>query len=556
MKIISVTQGTAEWANLRAQHNTASEAPAMMGVSKHQTRDELLRQKATGIVPVVSHYQQVVFDRGHAAEAAARVILEALTDEEFYPITAVSDDGKLLASVDGITLDDFILFEHKLFNEKLAAQVRAGELEPHYYWQLEQQLLVTGAQKVIFVCSDGTRDNWEKMEYLPVPSRAAQLCLGWTQFDADKAAYVPPVAKAPAPTGRAPKTLPALLVNVRGEITASTFPEFKEIALEAIRSVNRQLETDQDFANAETTVKWCIDIEDRIVHTKQYALSQTADIDALFKEMDEISAEARQVRLDLNKLVAARKIAIKTELVTKAQTALREHVTELNERLGGLYMPPVQFNFAGAIHGKKNLDSVCAALNTGLANGKIQANSFAELIQANLATLQELASAHKFLFADVATIVLKANDHLTALVKNRIAEHQSAELAKEEATRQRIRTEEQAFVQEMKAVEPPMAIAPDVMGGPVAIKTIAPAAQTPPTLKLGQIGERLGFNLSGEFLKNLGFEPAARDKSALLFHEADFPLILTRLVAHIREALDLFLDTHVNAALFAASFGD
>ena len=57
----------------------------------------------------------------------------------------------------------------------------------------------------------------------------------------------------------------------------------------------------------------------------------------------------------------------------------------------------------------------------------------------------------------------------------------------------------------------------------------------PPTLKLGQIGERLGFNLSGEFLKNLGFEPSARDKSALLFHEADFPLILTRLVAHIQE---------------------
>ena len=32
-------------------------------------------------------------------------------------------------------------FEHKLWNETLAAQVRAGELDPHYYWQLEQQIL-------------------------------------------------------------------------------------------------------------------------------------------------------------------------------------------------------------------------------------------------------------------------------------------------------------------------------------------------------------------------------------------------------------------------------
>ena len=175
MKIIKVTQGTHEWAALRAHHNTASEAPAMMGVSKYQTRDELLRQKVTGLVPEVNRQQQAIFDRGHVAEAAARDLLEVDTGDEFYPITAVSDDNTLLASMDGITLDDTTLFEHKLWNEKLAARVRAGDLEPHYYWQLEQQLLVSGAERVIFVCSDGTRDNWVQMEYLPVAGRAAQL---------------------------------------------------------------------------------------------------------------------------------------------------------------------------------------------------------------------------------------------------------------------------------------------------------------------------------------------------------------------------------------------
>lgn len=80
-------------------------------------------------------------------------------------------------------------------------------------------------------------------------------------------------------------------------------------------------------------------------------------------------------------------------------------------------------------------------------------------------------------------------------------------------------------------------VAPDA--NVVAMVRPAPAAPavaplTPPTLKLGQISERLGFSLTGDFLKNLGFEPAARDKSALLFHEAQFPLICMRLVAHIQ----------------------
>ena len=65
--------------------------------------------------------------------------------------------------------------------------------------------------------------------------------------------------------------------------------------------------------------------------------------------------------------------------------------------------------------------------------------------------------------------------------------------------------------------------------------TDTPAPATPPTLKLGQIGERLGFSLTGDFLKNIGFEPAARDKSALLFHERDFALICMRLVSHIQQ---------------------
>ena len=196
MKTLQVQQGSSEWAAERARRFTASEAPAMMGASKFQTRAELLRQKATGIVPEVDAATQRRFDAGHATEAAARALLEQYLGD-LFPVTAVHDtDDRLLASVDGITLDDSTLFEHKLWSEALASQVRAGELDAHYYWQLEHQLLVTGAERVIFVTSDGTRERWSQMEYRPVPGRRGQLIAAWDQFAQDLATYTPPAAAA------------------------------------------------------------------------------------------------------------------------------------------------------------------------------------------------------------------------------------------------------------------------------------------------------------------------------------------------------------------------
>ncbi len=59
------------------------------------------------------------------------------------------------------------------------------------------------------------------------------------------------------------------------------------------------------------------------------------------------------------------------------------------------------------------------------------------------------------------------------------------------------------------------------------------AQAAPPALRLGQIAERLGFSLTAAFLGKLGFEPAARDKAAQLYHERDFAMICAALSRHI-----------------------
>lgn len=64
----------------------------------------------------------------------------------------------------------------------------------------------------------------------------------------------------------------------------------------------------------------------------------------------------------------------------------------------------------------------------------------------------------------------------------------------------------------------------------------AAAPETPPTLSLGQITERLGVALPAAFLRTLGFEPAARERGAVLYHERDYPRMCDALVRHVTEA--------------------
>jgi putative phage-type endonuclease len=550
MNHINLHQGSPEWHAHRASHFNASDAPAMMGRSAYKTRNQLLHEMHTGLSAEVDAATQRRFDDGHRFEALARPLAEDIIGAELYPVTG--SEGRLSASFDGLTMDESICFEHKSLNDELRSVMVEGgtgaDLALMYRVQMEQQMLVSGAEKCLFMASKWQgetlveeRHTWYSMD----PKLSAEILQGWTQFAIDLAAYVPAEAAAPVASGRAPETLPALRIEVTGMVTASNLTDFKDHALAVFGEINRELSTDAQFADAEKTVKWCADVEERLAAAKQHALSQTESIDALFRTIDDISAEARKVRLELDKLVKARKEAIRGELVAGGIAAVAVHIAAANDRLGKSYMPAVSADFAGAVKGKRSIDSLRDAIDTELARVKIEASAIADKIQINLGTLRELAAAHAFLFADASVIVLKAPEDLTVLVKSRIAEHVAAEAAKEEATRERIRAEDQAkAAKELLAAAPVTTPAANVVPLPILTPQQAAARilvarlpdvqKSPPALKLGQIGERLGFALIGDFLKTLGFEPAARDKSALLFNESDFPFICEALVSHIQ----------------------
>jgi putative phage-type endonuclease len=569
----SLVQGSDSWHAFRAQHHGASEAAAMLGLSTKVTRTELLNAKHTGIAREFSDFvQERVLDHGHAVEALARPIIEEIIGESLYPVTC--SKRKLSASCDGLTMADDKAFEHKQYNEALAAAVRAKELPDEYMPQCQQIMMVTGAEVVIFVVSDGTAERMEYMEVRPDQAWQDRITAGWAQFEADLAEFVP-VVDAVKPTGRAPETLPALLIEISGAVQASNLTEFHGFALAVFKGINKDLQTDEDFADAEKTVRWCGDVEDRLEAAKQHALSQTASIDALFRTIDDISAEARRVRLDLAKLVEARKLSIKGEIVADGVAKLKTYIDGLNTSLGKPYMPTVPADFGGVIKGKRSVTSIRDAVATELARTKIAASDIANRIQTNLTTLREQAKDHSFLFSDTSTIVLKQLEDFQMLVKSRIAEHQAAEAAKEEATRARIQAEEQAKAEKAarekiaaeQAAETETAaklakyqaeedarIEALVMAAPIAPLTHTqvvdqmpatvrqamapkPVTDSAPTMTLGEISAKLGFNVTSAFLATLGFE-ATTIRAAKLYCDDDFPAICRALIEHIESVCE------------------
>ena len=181
--IINNLQGTPEWHRYKESMFGASEAAAMLGISKKMTREELLFQKFTGLKKEYSSFVMNLFEKGHESEAKARAIIEDQIGEELYP--AVYALGMMIASVDGITASEEIVFEHKLFNMRLHDSISKGILPEEHMPQCQQTLLVTGAKSLIFVCSNGDRESMAKLMVYPDYYYFTKIDLGWKCFKRD-----------------------------------------------------------------------------------------------------------------------------------------------------------------------------------------------------------------------------------------------------------------------------------------------------------------------------------------------------------------------------------
>lgn len=557
MKTLHLVQGTPEWHAHRAQHFNASDAPAMLGCSPYKTRAQLVREVATGIGADVDAATQARFDAGHRYEALARPLAEKLIGEELFPCVGVADGSPHSASFDGLTLMGDTAFEHKTLNDELRQAIHPDNsinaIPKHYRVQMEQQCMVSGAERVLFMASKWNgadlveeRHCW----YYPDPDLRAEILAGWEQFAADVAGYVPEVAPAPAAVGRTPESLPALSVVARGMVEFSNLAEFREKALAAIAAVNRDLKTDDDFATAELTVKAFKTGEEKLEATKAQVLGQMADVDAVMRTIDEVSAQMRAVRLELDKLVTREKEARRAEIVQKGVAGVREHYAAVNATLGphALAVPAsLVADMGAAIKGKKSLTSMRDAVDAAVAATKIAASQQADRVRANVAILAEQPEDVQMLFADrVQLCATKATDDLRNLIAARVAEHRNRESKRLEA--ERIERAQQIPAAGVPAAQQPLdgaannaGVATGSRNAPpsesVTRGSLSPAPLPSKRIKLGDINGWIApLSITADGLASLGFKPVGTERAAKLYSANDFPRICQALATVIAQA--------------------
>lgn len=594
-------QGSDEWKTGRNSRLNASELVLAAGDGMNgRTRADLIRKMATGIEPDVDAFTQKLYDEGHRFEALARPLAEEIIGETLYPITAsIKVDGlsrRLGMSLDGAVASDETNFEHKRMNAELRAALAQGIIPVGYHWQMEQGQMINGATRTLFMATEWEKvpdgdakedevygiaidENGYQARYVLVEEKHAwyesnpvlrdRIIPIWKQAEEDAANYQH-VEAAPVAVAAPINELPALMVEITGSVTASNLEQWRDVVTARISAINTDLQTDNDFADADAMVKFLDDGEKRIDLVKSQAQANAADIDRVFRALDEIKASMRSKRLELDKLVTKRKESIKIEIMQAGKDALASHIAGLNKRLAKVQMPPIAADWAAAIKGKRNLESMRGAVADLVAAKKIESNEIADRITINLATLTEHArqpnADYSFLFSDYATLILKANDDLLLVIKTRIADHKAAEDKREEETRERIRQEEEAKAtakakaeqeeaeRQRKAAEEAAAkIERDRLTEANQTRYEEPATQPaasavtqaiPPApaavaaidngryLRLGEINALLGFTVTTEFLAVIGFA-ATQEKNARLYRECDMPAICQAIIEHV-----------------------
>ena len=516
----SLIQGTQAWHDYRATHLNASDAPAVLGQSSYTSRNQLIKQRATGIMPAVDATTQRRFDDGHRFEALARPLAEAIIGEELYPVTGSL--GQYSASFDGLTMGEDIGFEHKSLNNTLRAAFdlidtiapeyrdRAGglELPLEYQIQMEHQCMVGDCEKVLFMAS-----KWDKSElveerhcwYFPNIQLRKRIVDAWSQFENDVTAYQH--VETPLPVvATVFESLPAVSVRLNGQLAVATnLPEF-DVALRAfVKNIPANPSTDQEFADCESACKALKKAEDALTAAEDNAMAQVTDVETMRRLVGSLKTLARTTRLASEKVVTARKEAIRTEIVTGAKTKYASHVAYLNKRNGVSYLGVQYPDFAGAIKGKRSVDSLREAVDTLLANAKIEANATADRILTNI-SLSEVKE-FDFLFADLPVLCLKETDDFAAIVATRLAEHLAKEAARIEAATAHIaeqerikaeaaaRQEEQAKVTLIPTTSEPQNLSPE----PAEFKADTTIVHSPTSYMTG-IGRRTSQSASAREL--------------------------------------------------------
>ncbi len=184
---LELIQGTPEWLERRLKHATASNVPAIMGLSPYKTKLQYFEELTIGTSEEISDAKQKLFDIGHNAETKGREYLESHYGATFPPAVVVSIAcPDLLASLDGFNEDADVIYESKYVGRDVLKRIREekGWMPAHHECQIQAQLFATGAKMCVYFVLDPDGEA-AVLEVLPNPDYMRDIAQAVTQFMKD-----------------------------------------------------------------------------------------------------------------------------------------------------------------------------------------------------------------------------------------------------------------------------------------------------------------------------------------------------------------------------------
>jgi len=444
---VELEQGSEAWREYRRNKFNGSDAPAMMGVSPYETRGALLRRMATGHDRDVSDFtRERVFAKGHEVEETERAAVEMETGLDLPPATF--EAGILSVSLDGFDPLDRVSWECKQWNAEKAQAVAEGRVPDCDVAQVQAGMMLSGAEYAIYSLSDGD----EKRASITVERDLDVMSLilaGWRQFLADLLEFdLSAALEDSEPEFEAVDrgTLPALVFEASAEIKTSNLEDYTERAVALFGEISTDLQTDEDFAQAETDVKFCGDVETKVASAIDAILDQTGGVRKAIDALESLKETARRKRLDLGKLVKARKDEIREELIQGARDRIQAFAGEVaSYRLGGRRIPFDEPDLAGAAKGKRLRSSIEDALDQAVANAKLEISATADTMRRNRDTLEarEDLQLLREIAPDLVGRLTDDPESFEALIESKVRKHEQTVQAEQER-RERAQAEKEA----------------------------------------------------------------------------------------------------------------
>jgi hypothetical protein len=218
-----------------------------------------------------------------------------------------------------------------------------------------------------------------------------------------------------------------LIIKLTGEIQKTNFHDWKNELINLIQTTNMELTSDIDFSSAEQDVKDFKKAEKTLKKAKENALYQAKDIQDLFNAIDEVTEQARQTRLTLERQIKIRKIEVKEEIALKGIAKMQQYIEKQSDdfKISDISRFVDKSIFLSKIKGTRGTSGAELAINQLCDQFKNEITLKSSVIQSNASIIDSIPLEHSSLFQDRSFLLDLLPNNLNIIIDERIDKYHS-----------------------------------------------------------------------------------------------------------------------------------